>query len=155
MASSRSEENVNLKLFQTPVGVTVLECPAILFGHWCFWMIGRCYCQMMFIMFESMADVIANHIFVADVFATVVHVWWNWHEARCYGHSCFLWLMLLSLVYWFSDWFYCNFWCWIHLADVIANDGKSLPAVARGTCPWLMLLPLWLVRLMLLPLWCF
>ena len=32
-----------------------------------------------------MADVVANLVFVADVLATVVHVWWNWHEARCYG----------------------------------------------------------------------
>ena len=102
----------------------------------------RCYCQLMFVMFERMADVIANLVFVADVLATVIHVWWNWHEARCYG---------LGLL---CDWCYCHFDVKFCLADVIANVGNHFNC-CKGTCPWLMLLPLWLVRLMLLPLCCF
>ena len=33
--------------------------------------IDRCYCQLVFVLFERMADVIANLVFVADVLATV------------------------------------------------------------------------------------
>ena len=57
MASSRSEENVNLNHFPTPNGVTVLDCPAILLGHVCFVLIGRCYCHYLFT--KNLAGVIA------------------------------------------------------------------------------------------------
>ena len=71
MASTRSEENVNLKHFQHIV-VTVLVSPAILWSHcvivlimadaiaidlWQYDVIGRCYCH------------------VAIMFATYVFVW--------------------------------------------------------------------------------
>ena len=45
------------QLFPTPNGVTVLDCPAILLGHVCFVLSGRCYCHYLFI--KILADVIA------------------------------------------------------------------------------------------------
>ena len=131
----------------------MLECPQFSLNTGDFGWIDGCYCQLMFVIFERMADVIANLVFVADVLATVIHVWWNWHEARCYG---------LGLL---CDWCYCHlcidlvtdvvtFDVKFCLADVIANVGKHFNC-CKGTCPWLMLLPLRLVRLMLLPLHCF
>ena len=77
MGPSRSEENVNLRLFQHIMGVTVLVSAAILWTHhvfvlimadfididlWQYGVIGRCYCHVA-IMFATyvfcLADVIA------------------------------------------------------------------------------------------------
>ena len=78
MAPSRSEENVNLKHFQhMKVGVTVLECPAILFWTLLFGVFGRCYCQCLF-----------SHILLFG---------------KCYCHSLFLWQMLYHLFCVMSD----------------------------------------------------
>ena len=62
--------------FPTPNGVTVLDCPAILLGHVCFVLSGRCYCHYLFtkilvdviaiVFLPSLADVIAI-CFVVDV----------------------------------------------------------------------------------------
>ena len=125
--------------FPTPLGVTVLECPAISLDTVGFGYIDRCYCQLLIIMFERMADVNANLFIVADVLATIVHVWWNWHEARCYGLD-FLWLMLLSLVYLFGDRCCCHFWGWI-LFDRCYSQCWTFQLL-QGHLPWLMLLPL-------------
>ena len=76
--------------FPTPLGVTVLECPAISLDTVGFRYIDRCCCQLLIIMFKRMADVNANLFFCGNVLATVVHVWWNWHEARCYGLGFFV-----------------------------------------------------------------
>ena len=119
-----------------------------------FWLIDRCCCQMVFVLFELMADVIANIVFVADVLATVVHVWWNWHEAKCYDLGllcdwccCHLCIDLVTdVVVTFDVKFY--------LADVKANVGKHFNC-CKGCCPWLVLLPLRHIRLMSLPLYCF
>ena len=58
----------------TPLGVTVLECPAISLDTVGFGYIDRCCCQLLIIMFERMADVNANLFIVADVLATIVHI---------------------------------------------------------------------------------
>ena len=103
------------------------------------WKYGRCYCQPYF------CGRCLTHCCSCLMELTWGQMLWPW---------LFMWLMLLSLIYWHGDWCYCHCWCWICLADVIANVGNHFNC-CKGTCPWLMLLPLWLVRLMLLPLWCF
>ena len=52
----------------------MLECPAISLDTVGLGWIDRSYCQLMFNIFERMADVIANLVSVADVLATVIHV---------------------------------------------------------------------------------
>ena len=138
--------------FSTPVCVTVLECPAIFLDTVGFGCIDRCYCQLMFIVFKGWLMLLPTLFFVADVLATVVHVWWNWHEARCYGLD-YLWLMLSHCVFvWWTDVVVTvevNF-VWQMLWPVLNTS-----TVARSLCPWLMLLPLGLFKLMLLPLYWF
>ena len=131
------------------------------FGHCWFWMCWQMLLSIVDYYVWMMADVIANLFFVADVLATIIHVWWNWHEARCYGLD-FLWLMLLSLVYLFGDRCCCHFWGWICLADVIANveHFNCCKVTYHGWCychwdllGWCYCLCIDL-RLMLLPLFC-
>ena len=160
MASSRSEENVNLKHFQH---LKVSQCWSVLqfyFGHFylgcladvianvCFshiLLFGRYYCHLL--------------LFVVDVKPLVLcPVWLDWHVGRCYCHSllvtdvivtfwyCSLWLMLLSLIVIdLCDWCYCHilvliFVTDVHvtlmlvycLADVVPCGVVPPPLVARG-----------------------
>ena len=66
MASSRSEENVNLKHFQHLV---VSQCWCVLHFFWTllFGVLGRCYCQCFWPTLLYSADVIAMCHFVVDV----------------------------------------------------------------------------------------
>ena len=124
MASSWSEENVNLNYFQhwRCQGV----CMSCNFsGHW--WVSGNNYQCFIWQMLLP---------FVADVVATI-------DVGRCY---CQCWLMLLPI---FCGWCYCHFLvigrCFSHiLADVIAIilfiNGTMLADVVAIL--WLMLLPL-------------
>ena len=80
MASSRSEENVNLNyLFPTPNGVTLLDCPAILLGHICFVLIGRCCCHYLFgIIWQMLLPLlflwlVLNHLFYLWANVIAIH----------------------------------------------------------------------------------
>ena len=127
MASSRSEENVNLKHFQH---LKVSQCWSVLqfyFGHFylgcladvianvCFshiLLFCRCYCHLLFFMIDVKPLVLC-------------HVWLDWHVGRCYCHS-FLWLMWLS--HFGID--LCD-WCYCHI-DVSVLFGRCC-AMSCGT----------------------
>ena len=59
MASSRSEENVNLRHFPTQDGVTVLVSPAILLDSCHIYCCGRCFSHYCMALWCCLADVIA------------------------------------------------------------------------------------------------
>ena len=95
--------------FPTPLGVTVLECPAISLDTDGFRYIDRCCCQLLIIMFKRMADVNANLLFCG----------------RCFGHCCSC-LMELKWGQMLWPWFFVTdvvvtFEVEFCLADVIAN----------------------------------
>ena len=112
MASSRSEENVNLK---HPQHLKVSQFQSVLqfyFGHFCLPMFGRCYCQCLFSHILWFGRLLPFTIFVMDVIPLILcHViaihfcdWCNCHIlvlifvtdviVTCLYWS--LWLMLLS-----------------------------------------------------------
>ena len=96
MASSRSEENVNLRHFQH---IMVSQCWWALqfYGLIVFFDYGRCY----------------SHWFIA--------IWCYWQMLLPCCHyvcnlCCFVWLMLLPCCLLFHD----RWWCSYHQADVVA-----------------------------------
>ena len=121
MASSRSEENVNLK---HPQHLKVSQFQSVLqfyFGHFCLPMFGRCYCPCLF-----------SHILLFG---------------RCYCHLLFLWWMLYHLFYVMSDWndmradviaiHFCD-WCNCHILVLIFVTDVIVTCLYWSL--WLMLL---------------
>ena len=149
MASSRSEENVNLKHFQQ---LKVSQCWSVLqfyFGHFCLECLADVIANISLAIFVVWQMLLPFTILVADVIPLVLcHVWLNWHEWRqmllplilvtdvivTYWYWS-LWLMLLShmmLVLLFGR--YYAMWCdttsncckgtiYLPMADVITIDG--------------------------------
>ena len=79
--------------FPTPNGVTVLDCPAILLGHVCFDLTGRCYCQYLFTKIWQMLLPIFVYQNLADVIAIIClpkfgrcycHLFCGWCETTCF-----------------------------------------------------------------------
>ena len=163
MASSRSEENVNLKHFQH---LKVSQCWCVLqfcFGHFCLKCLADGIANVCLATFCCLADVIAMAIFCGRCYATRSDVKPVLFSDLNVIATCFI-SYVIELTWWedviaidLCDWCYCHIlvliicdWSYCHILMLLFFgrcyaiwwDTTSNCCIGQFCCPWLMLLPL-------------